>query len=166
MKTRFQNRQGRCGYMMIEVLVYAGVLVIVLAAAYLGLDRCLTNSVALRRSVDDFGRAMRVGERWRADIRCATRVEWGETQEGRILRLQGGQGEVDYRPGGTNLLRKVGAGPWVPVLGNLHEISFEPDPREKVTAWRCDLELVTHSKTPRFKPVFTFIAVPANPATP
>jgi len=151
---------------MIEALVYIGVVVVLLAAAYLAMDRCLNNSLALRRSADDFARVLHVGERWRADVRGAKAVSWEQEAGERILSLRGGQMPVAYRVADTNLLRRVGSGPWVPILCNFRELSLQTEARERLTAWRCEVEMAPRSRHPRFRPIFTFIAVPAAGTAP
>jgi len=156
------NKTPACaGYLMAEALVYIGVVVVLLGAAYLAMERCINNSIALRRSADDFARVVHVGERWRADVRAATELRWGAENGVPVLSLKGSRFETAYLLTQTNLFRRFGNGPWVPTLANTRAISMEPDPHKTLTAWRCEVELEPRSRNPRFRPIFTFIAVPA-----
>jgi hypothetical protein len=40
------------------------------------------------------------------------------------------------------------------------------DPRQKVTAWRWEIELATRKKAVRVRPLFSFEAVPAQSILP
>jgi hypothetical protein len=166
MNTFVRNSRRQSAYLMTEALVYMAVVVVLLAVGYLAMDRCINNSIALRRSSDDFSRVLRVGERWRADVRESTQIRWEDADGERILRLQGPKVEVAYRFSNTNLLRRLDDGPWVPTLANARAISMESDRRTHLTTWRCEIEMEPRSRHPRFKPMFTFIAVPAPIVAP
>jgi hypothetical protein len=43
---------------------------------------------------------------------------------------------------------------------------MQRDARERIVSWRWELELQSTQKVARVKPLFTFQAVPAKPATP
>jgi hypothetical protein len=163
LKSAFQRRGGKLarGYMMIECLVYIGVLFALLGVGYAALYRCIASSVNLRRSADDLTRAMHVGELWRADVRSAGTGVRIETAEGApVLHLNSTNGSVDYRFADNTLFRRTGDGPWTGLLQNVISSRFESDPRRNaVASWRWELELQPRSKPGRFKPLFTFIAV-------
>ena len=78
MRIAILNHRSRDASFLIEALVYFSVVVVLLAIAYMALDRCIGNSIALRRAADDIGNALRTGERWRADVRNSTSTRWGE----------------------------------------------------------------------------------------
>src|ERR1041384_5004380 len=59
------------GYLMVEALVYIGVVFVVLGVGYAALYRCIDNSAVMRRTANDITKAMHAGERWRADVRAA-----------------------------------------------------------------------------------------------
>jgi len=150
---------------MIECLIYIGVLFTLMGVGYSALYRCIDNSTALRRSVDDITAALHAGERWRADVRLASgppRIE--TTAEGQLLYLTTANGEILYRSSADTIQRKLGMGAWVTVLDNIKSSRLESDPRKNITAWRWELELQTRKKASanpsRILPLFTFIAVP------
>ena len=127
------------GYLLTECMVYLGVVFILLGTGYTALYRCMDNSVALRRNADDIADALHAGERWRADVRSAAgplRLE--NTAAGQILLLPGPRGEVAYRFSAGALFRRLGSGPWAPLLASVKSSSMAPDPRQKVTAWRWE----------------------------
>jgi hypothetical protein len=154
-------------FMLTECLVYIGLLFVVLGAGYLAMDRCIDNSLVLRRNADDIASALRAGERWRADVRTAsagTRLE--NSEDSQTLVLSGARGETAYRFSTNAVLRRVGQGPWVRLLGNVKSSAMQSDPRQRVTAWRWELELQPRAKASvkasRIRPLFTFLAVPAS----
>ena len=156
---------GRSAYMLIEVLAYIAVVGILLGIGYVAMFRCIDNSYNLRRSAEDISKALFAGERWRADVRAAKappRIEVSGSEQS--LRLPAAGGEIDYRFAGNAVFRRMGEGPWVLVLGNIKVSAMSPDPRQKVTAWRWELELQPQAKggvkPGRIRPLFTFFAVP------
>lgn len=163
--TRLERRAG--GYLLMEALVYIGLVFLVLGVGYAALFRCIDNSVALRRSAEDISNALNAGERWRADLRAADRsirLETLGTEE--RLRLSGARGEVMYRFAEGGVFRRVGEAPWVRLIGDVKQSTMVADPREKVTAWRWELELQPRAKggfkPGRVRPLFTFLTVPGS----
>ena len=155
------------GYLLIECLVYIGLVLAVLGVAYSALYRCVDRSVVLRRNVDDITSALHAGERWRADVRSSgadIRVE--TTADGQLLHLLSPQGQITYRFSGNSLTRRVGERSWTTVLSNLKSSTMQADSRQNVTAWRWELELEPRAKASanpsRLRPMFTFFAVPKN----
>src|ERR1019366_10279726 len=61
-----QPGASHCGYLLIEALVYIGVVAALLGVAYAAAYRSIDRSIALRRSADDITSALHAGERWRA----------------------------------------------------------------------------------------------------
>jgi hypothetical protein len=158
----------RHGYLLIEALVYIGVIVALLGAGYAAMYRCIDRSLALRRNADDIANALHAGERWRADVRSArSEVRLEETTDGQLLHLEGGKAPVAYLFSTNTLSRRLGAGPWVRLLPNVKASTMKSDPREHVTAWRWELELAPRTqgsvKPGRVRPLFTFTAVPERP---
>ena len=161
--------QERRAYMLIEVLVYLAVVVILLGAGYAAMYHCIESSVALRRNADDITRALRAGERWRADVRSATNCVCLEG-DGQFLELQGPRAQVAYRFSSNSISRRAGKAPWVCVLPQVKSSTMKSDPRQYATAWQWDLELETRAqgslKPGRVRPLFTFLAVPDRTSTP
>lgn len=153
-------------YLMVEVLVYIGMVFLLLGIGYMAMYRCINNSVALRRNADDISTALHVGERWRADVRASTvlpRIEVSNSAQ--TLQLNTGDREIVYRYSNDALFRRAGEGPWVQVLTNIKSSNIETDARQSVTALRWELELATRGKPHRTRPLFTFLSVPgAKPA--
>ena len=150
------------GYLMIECLVYIGVVFILLGAGFVMLYRCIENSTALRRNADAITAALHAGERWRADIRAAhgvIRVE--QAPGGSILHIPQQTNEVAYRFVTNAIMRRFGQGNWSCVLPNVKNFRMESDPRKSVLAWTWELELETGRKASvsRLRPLFTFTVV-------
>lgn len=157
------SRRDSLAYLMIECLVYIGVIVLLLGAMFVMFYHCVDSSVGLRRNADDITSALHAGERWRADVRGATGVLVVEPNpEGDILRIPNGKGDVRYRFMTNAILRRTGSGGWSCVLVNVKDFHMESDPRQIVMGWRWELELEPRRKgaVTRLRPLFTFRAVP------
>ena len=124
----------------------------------------------MRRNADDITAALHAGERWRADLRSASGKVRLETVEGeQLLHLENSRGGASYRFSTNAVYRRVGPGQWSQLLANVQSSAMEPDPRQNVKAWRWELELKPRlrgaAKAGRIRPLFTFLAVPAQAPT-
>ena len=149
------------GYLLIECLVYIGVLFALLGVSYIALFRCINNSVALRRNAEDIAKALHIGEVWRADVRSATgnvRVE--ETNSVRVLYLPNARGQTIYCFATNTISRSYNGRPWSQLLTNVASSTMASDRRKTVTAWHWNLELQTRRNYSRVSPLFTFMSVP------
>jgi len=154
-------------YFLIEVLVYIAVVVALLGAAYSAMYHGIDSSIALRRNADEITGALHAGELWRADVRSATsqpRLE--STEAGQLLYLDGTRGAIAYRFTTNTVFRRLGEGVWVRLLPRVRSSTMTSDPRQRVTAWRWELELQPRQtgsvKPSRIRPLFTFTAVPGQ----
>ena len=159
------------GYLLTEVLVYIGLVFLLMGIAYAAMSRLVDNSVALRRNADDVIRSVHAGERWRADLRAASRVVHLENSgDEQILHLDGDHGVVEYSYAAGGLFRRNGAEAWFPVLDRVKSSTMQLDPRPGVNAWRWELELQPQNrgsfKSGRIRPLFTFLSVSPSAATP
>jgi type II secretory pathway pseudopilin PulG len=158
------------GYLLVEALVYIGVVVVLLGVAYSAMYRSIDRSIALRRNADDITSALHAGERWRADVRAAAnQVRLEDTDAGQLLYLEGPSTTVVYSFATNAISRRVGTGPWVRLLPNAKSSTMSADRREYVTVWRWELELQTRAtgsvRPGRIRPLFTFLAVPEQPVS-
>lgn len=156
------------GYTIIEMGVYMAVLLVLLSAGYAAMYRCMDRSVALRRNADSLASALQAGERWRDDMRAAN----GPIQTGKepaSLRIPTARGEIVYHFETNVVFRLAPSSVPVQLLSGVKESRMQPDPRQRVTAWRWDVELQRVKKdtsnTNHFQPLFTFIAVPNVPVS-
>jgi hypothetical protein len=162
---------GAAGYLLMEALVYIGLVFLLLGIGSAALYRCIDNSVALRRNADDIARVVHAGELWRADIRAATNgIAWNKDGPQPVLRLERHQGEIDYRYSSDAVFRRIGSGPWSRILDQVKASTMERNPRSNVTVWSWELELEPKArgsfKPGRLRPLFTFLAVPRTPVAP
>ncbi len=163
MNTRSIQRNH--GFLLIECLVYIGVLFILLGICYLALFRCIDNSVALRRNADDISKALHTGERWRADVRSATgNIRLEQTNLVQVLYLPNPLGQTIYCFATNSICRSYNGGAWSQLLTNVALSTMAPDPRKTVAAWRWDLELKPRRNNSRICPLFTFMSVPETAA--
>lgn len=176
MNTRFSCRpEARCagqrGYLLIEAMIYIAVLSALLGVGYSAMYRCIDGSIALRRNAEEITSALHAGERWRADVRSATAPPRLETTEaGQLLYLESSRQVVAYRFATNAVFRRLDGGAWVCLLRNVKTSTMASDSRERVVAWRWELELQPRQsgsvKPSRIRPLFTFLAVPGMPVTP
>jgi len=162
MKTRFQpTAKAGPAYMLIECLVYIGLVFAILGVGYAALYRCINDSIALRRNADDITRSLLAGERWRADLRSASgpaRLETSLSAE-QLLVIPARPGDISYRFSNQGVFRRVADRPWSQMLPEVQSATVESEARGNVSVWRWELELRTKGKAGRIKPLFTFIGV-------
>ena len=151
--------------MLMETLVYLGLVFLLLGVGFMAMYRCIDNSVVLSRNADDITSALHAGERWRADVRAAGLSIQAETIAGQqMLHMTGASNDVYYAFWRGAVLRRVGEGAWTTMLERVKASAMEPDPRPNVAAWRWEVELQPRGratvKPSRIRPLFTFLAVP------
>ena len=157
----------REAFTLIETLVYMSLLFVVLGLGYTAMYRSMDASAGLRRNARDITQALDAGERWREDVRTATqplRVERISEDE-TLLHIPQANVEVTYHFTSHTVLRQVGSAGSSLALEHVNASTFISDSRQKVTAWKWELELQPYRKSlTRLHPLFTFLAVPANTA--
>ena len=164
------QRSRVSGYLMIECLVYIGMVFVLLGVASVALYQCMDRSVVLRRNADDITSVLHAGERWRADVRAARAgIRLEPTSSGEILHLPSPRGDVTYRFSQNEMFRRFGDGGWTRVLSNLKSSTMQPESRTNISAWCWEIELEPRIKGPvkagKIRPLFTFIAVPLGQST-
>jgi prepilin-type N-terminal cleavage/methylation domain-containing protein len=151
----------RRGFTLIETLVYIVVLALVLGVAYPAFYKCQRGSRDLQRNAEDILLTMRVGERWRQDVRAATGPIQASIDQF-VIPQRGG--EIVYTVHDGTLRRIANPGHPITVLSNVKSSAMQPDHRQQVNAWRWELELAGQAKTTRVRPLFSFVAVPGGPS--
>jgi hypothetical protein len=147
---------------LMECLVYMALLVVVLELAFAAYYHCAQKSQSLGQNVDDVVRALQAGEHWRDDIRAAMSI----TPSADSLRLVQSNATVDYVFDGNAVWRRAKAGaPLARFLPGVKSSRMETDARREVTAWSWKVELLTRSAPERYRPFFTFDAVPSGTPT-
>jgi len=150
------------GILLLDMMVYLALFTLIFGMALAAFYEVNDNSNRISRNAADMVRALRVGERWRADLRTATAQPRIMQSDGEsTLALTQASGEVRYIFKGGAVYRQDGKQPMM-ILPAVKTSVMESDPRLKVTAWRWDLELAPSgkSKTTHVPPLFTFTAVP------
>lgn len=163
MNLQSTNRhQGLAGILLIECMVYLGVLVIVVGIGFAAFYACWDNANALHKNADDITRTLNLGEQWRADIRRATGPITVENQpDGQLMHIPIGNNEVIYAFTAGRIERKLSAAAaWTIVLPKVKASRMETDNRSRVKAWRWEVELSPTRAKARLRPLFTFEAVP------
>ena len=156
-KVRGRDSQRERGMLLIECLVYIALLLVVLNLAYAAYNRCADNSKRLSKNVDDVVRVLQAGELWRDDIRAATNIAAAND----ALHLTQRTAAIDYVFADGAVWRRAGAdGPLTRFLPAVKSSHMEKDARREVAAWRWNVELLTRGAPGKFRPLFTFEAVP------
>ena len=148
------------GYSMIECLVYIAVFAVVLNLSFVAYYRYDQHTRNLRRNADDITRALRAGERWREDVRTAIAPPHA-TGNGLVIPQQ--SGEVAYIFTDGAVWRQTGATRTI-VLKQVKASTISDDSRQRVNAWRWELELASPQKIVLVRPLFTFTAVVRRPS--
>jgi len=165
-KTSFAAAPCRA-YMIIEAMVYIGVLMILFGVGYATLYRCLQNSTHLRTNADQIAKVLQVGELWRADVRASgpsLHVEQNDSEQ--ILQLSSKNHQISYRFATNHLFRRIDSNPWVPLLTRVKASSMHSDQGKQILSCRWELELDPYGKRGRMRPLFTFIAAPHQKGLP
>lgn len=161
-----RSGRGEQGIMLLEAAVYVALLALVLELALGAFYLAFENNRNLSRNADDITRALRAGERWRAEVRGArgplrfvTNPATAEVQ----LHLPGETNAVIYTFRDGAMFRQAPGEPEaVALLDRVRRSEFVRDPRGEVVAWRWEIELESRRKAPPVRPLFTFQAVEAT----
>ncbi len=143
------------GYSLLECLVYIAVLAVVLDLSFVAYYRYDQHTRSLRRNADDIVRVMQAGERWRDDVRAAIAPPHA-IENGLVIPQQSGDvvyifaDDVMWRQTATNR---------VVVLRQVKASTMAVDSRQRVNAWRWELELASPQKVILVHPLFTFTTV-------
>jgi hypothetical protein len=148
------------GIMLVECMVYIAGFFLITGLAFAAYYRSLDNSRGLRQNADDITRALKAGERWRADVRSARRPLALEQAGGeQVLHIPQASGEIIYLFAQGAVWRKTPTES-LPVswLAAVKDSRMLQDTRDGVAAWRWELELASRQKVVRLRPLFTFMA--------
>ena len=161
-----RRRRSR-GFLLIDCLIYIGVLAVVLLLAFSAFYKCLDFSRDLNRNAADIARALQAGEHWRADIRLATAAPKLVSEEGwSALEIPQSTGTIVYLFADGTVWRKPDLqAPARKVLSDVQTSRMDRQPRTQVVAWSWTVELRTKKRFIRVRPTFDFLAV-ARPAGP
>ena len=147
---------------LLDCMVYLGLFVLIFGLAVAAFFETNDNSKRLSQNAADIVRTMQVGERWRSDIRQASRIQIKSDRES-ICSIEQPSGEIRYIFKDGMVYRQALSGAVtnpVLVLASVKTSLMEPDRRAQVTPWRWEVELSGSQKAARVPPLFTFTAVP------
>lgn len=157
--------RGHKAFTLLECLVYISMLIVIMALGYTAMYRSMDASTGLRRNASDITQALNAGERWRDDVRAAIqpiRVERTSDDE-TLLHIPQSNAEVVYRFASNSVSRRLGSAEWAPALEHVSSSTFVSDSRQRVTAWKWEVEMQPYRKSlTRLRPLFTFLAAPTN----
>lgn len=158
----------RSGFLLLDSLMYIALLAIILSMAGVAFYRTMDNSKQLQRAANDIVRALKAGERWRADVRLATAPPLlVESAKETLLLLPQKGGEVRYAFRDGAVFRQTATNAaWLVFLPVVEDSRMQPDQRQQVRSWRWELELKPGRQGARVKPLFTFQAVAGGDLKP
>jgi Tfp pilus assembly protein FimT len=151
---------------LIECMVYLAVLGVLLSVGGFTAAKAWDAQRALDRNAQDIQRALNIGERWRAEIRGATRpVEAIPTEDNTRVRIVTVTNVIEYQFASGTLQRRSGENAcWLDVLPRVRASHMQRVTEDGVTAWRWELEMEPAHKRSKLRPRFTFTAVPSEAA--
>jgi hypothetical protein len=149
--------------MLIEAITYVALLAVTLGLALGAFYVAFENNRNLTRNADDIARALRAGERWRADVRearSAPRFVTNAATSQIELHLPKETNAVVYTfHDGVMFRQAPGESNAVTLLDRVQRSEFTRDLRPHVTAWRWEVELEVRQRVARVRPLFAFQAV-------
>jgi hypothetical protein len=165
MKLRSNISKTRAGMLLIECLVYLTVSVILLGLGTAAFYFCWDRTDALMEAANGVESALRVGERWRADVRAATgKISVETTDAGEVVKIPEGRQEIVYRFAAGQVRRQIGASARSEtVLPQVKSSQITMEPRGGVTAWRWELQLTQRRREAHLPMRFTFEAAQRTP---
>jgi len=158
-----ENKKRRiAALMLIDLLIYISLLAFVLVLAGVVFNSGMVQGGHLRRNIADIERAMKAGERWRADVRAATAPPRLEQQGGaEFFFIPQGTNEIAYSCQSNRVYRFTSAREGAELaLGLVKATQMVPEKRAFASGWKWEVELERRQKTVHVRPMFTFMAVP------
>ncbi|MDD2709073.1 MAG: hypothetical protein PHV34_13890 [Verrucomicrobiae bacterium] len=104
--------------------------------------------------------ALQAGERWRHDVRSATRLPRSVQRDGlEMLQISLPEGEVAYFFRGQEIWRRTSGSRCIRFLEHVKNSRMILDRENGVPSCRWELELMSHRPSATLKPLFSFQAV-------
>jgi hypothetical protein len=153
------------GIMLIECIVYIAVFAVLTSVGLAAFYLCWDQSKAFVYATDDISAALRVGERWRADVRDATgRISVEHSASGEILQIPAHGGRITYRFQSGEIYRDAEASHQsLLLLPKVNSSQMTQENRNGVTAWRWELDVVVRRPETHLPLLFTFEAAQGKP---
>jgi hypothetical protein len=163
--TLLRPQSSRRAFTLVECMAYIALFLLVLGVTLSAYYRMDEHARGLDRNSTDIIRAVQAGEQWREDLRQATAAPRFENEG--AIRIPHTNGEVRYSFNETAIFRQ-GAMEKQPqkLLANVKVSDMKPDVRQRVTAWRWEIELQTQRNNATLRPLFTFIGVVGGKEAP
>ena len=149
---------------LIDLMVYMALLAFILILLAVVFDQGMQQSGHLRRNIADIERAMKAGERWRAEVRSATGEPWLQTVDGvEFFHIPIGTNQIAYSFQSNRVYRFISTNEgWQVALRDVKSAQVLAERREHAAGWRWEIELERRQKTVHVRPLFTFLAVPGK----
>jgi type II secretory pathway pseudopilin PulG len=166
MKTAAKIFRRARAFTLVELMMYVAMVSVLTVMASKAYYRAADQSMALKQQTRQIAAVLRVGERWRADIRQAVRPpEWIENArpESPVLRLSMKDETIEYIFQENKIYRRTSEGAKEMVLAKVRASRMLDAARGDVPAVRWEVALIPRRKNPGMQPLFTFQAVPKMP---
>lgn len=154
-----RHHASRRGIIMIDAMVYISVIGVVLVLAAAVFDKGMRASAGLQRNITDIERALKAGERWRADVRSATGAIRADQK---TVTIPQKNGAIIYDLQ-ANQVQRIGISNKPEVfLTEVKDSKMVEERRGNVVGWKWEVELEHRRKEARIRPLFTFMAAPGG----
>jgi Tfp pilus assembly protein FimT len=165
MKTFVAPARRLAGVLLIECLVYIAVFAILTGIGFAAFYLCWDQSRAVVYATDDISAALRMGERWRADIRSATGpVSIQPAADGQVVRISAQDRQIIYRFAGAEVRRETSTSKNSELLlSRVKTSQTSLEPRDGVAGCRWELELMPRRPETQLPLLFTFEAAQIKP---
>ncbi len=153
------------GVSLIECLVYISVFAILLGLGTASFYFCWDHTRATIFTANEIESALRAGETWRADVRAATgKISVETTATDETVKIPEAGKEIVYHFTAGELRREIPAQKTSRVLlPRVKSSAMTTAPRDGVTAWRWEVELMPRRKEANLPLPFTFAAAQTKP---
>lgn len=157
MKTGINHpRQNERGLLLVECMVYIALVMLITGVGVSLFTRALSFQREIERNSNDIVQTLKVGEKWREDIRKAVEQI---TIENHRLEIPQVNSTVIYEWRNRSLWRIEFHDPPRLLLKGVTASEFIKDEREHVSAWRWEIELDRARGKMNVEPLFSFGAV-------
>jgi len=152
-------RNRRAGFLLVESLIYGGLFMGILGVGIVVFNDFQVRSLRLQRNTREIAQVLQLGEQWRQQVRAAATIEQIGDTAPPVLRINGAEESVEYMVADGALLKRTGEGQWIRLLPSVAASTMTSEQRAHCRVWTWEIELASREKSPRLKPIFTFLAV-------
>ncbi len=154
----------RAGFLLVESLIYGGLFMGILGVGIVVFNDFQVRSLRLQRNTREIAQVLQLGEQWRQEVRASATIERSSDPTPAVLRINGTEKSVEYAVEDGALLKRTDGGQWIRLLPSVAASTMTSEQRAHSRVWTWEIELASREKSPRLKPIFTFLAVQPVPS--